>query len=135
MKLSDVKGNVSGFGLPASKDMRPGRDSNGKRPRTEDEISIRVWLTVGLIDSLTWARLSPLCSSREECIIVACWQGFNLGRFFPSIRMAISAQDRDSIGMSRSLYRKDVSMSTMIAIVSCYKLVFLLGGHFSKGLT
>lgn len=42
MKLKEVKGNVDGFGLPASKEIRPGVLSSGNRLRTDSRIHLLV---------------------------------------------------------------------------------------------
>lgn len=41
VKLNEVNGKVLGFGFPASRDIRPGVSSNGKRERTDVEIVSR----------------------------------------------------------------------------------------------
>jgi hypothetical protein len=42
LKLNEVKGKVDAFGLPASKEIRPGVFSSGYRLRTDSHIHLSV---------------------------------------------------------------------------------------------
>jgi len=77
LKLKEVKGKVDGFGLPASKEIRPGVLSSGNRLRTDSRIRLLVsrkeeemtyW---AMVFALWRAQTGNYCSTRPGGISLA----------------------------------------------------------------